>query len=215
MDKNHIKDLINKPNPIILDIGCYDGGDSIGFANIFPQGKVYSFEADPRSQRLFRGGNFSNIKFCPFALGSINGITKFFVADPGENINHHCSGSLNTPKTHLDFFPDVPFASEGIDVPCRKLDDWYSEEFSKSFFPDIDFIWADVNGGEEQLILGGLETLRTRTRYLYTEFSDHELYSGQINKKRILSLLGNFRIIYEEYGDRGYGNVCLENQHFK
>jgi hypothetical protein len=45
----------------------------------------------------------------------------------------------------------------------------------------IDFIWADVQGAEEDLILGGLDTLRKRTKYLFTEYNNSEMYEGQIN----------------------------------
>lgn len=215
MDKTQIKELVNNPSPVILDVGCYDGGDSIGFATIFPQGRIYSFEADPRSHKLFRGHQFPNIKFYPFALGSSNGMLDFYIADPDTTTRHHCSGSLNSPKTHLDFFPLVPFAPKPISVPCRTLNSWYMQEFITELPTTIDFIWADVNGAEEQLILGGLSTLKDCTRYLYTEFSNDELYTTQINKQDILSLLPSFRVIYEEYGDKGYGNICLENRAFK
>ena len=42
----------------------------------------------------------------------------------------------------------------------------------------VDLIWADIQGAEGEMVRGGLETL-SRTRYLYTEFSDDELYEGQ------------------------------------
>lgn len=215
MDKLKIKQLINKERPIILDIGCYNGGDTLGFASIFRRGRIYAFEADPRSHKLFMGlSGWPNVKFYDFAISNVDGLVDFYIADPEEKDHHHCSGSVNEPGAHTEFFPDVPFGAEPIKVLSKKLDTWYKEEFAQDNFPDIDFIWADVNGGEEQLILGGLETLRLRTRYLYTEFSNDSLYKNQINKSAILSLLPNFDIIYEEYGDKGYGNVCLRNKRF-
>jgi hypothetical protein len=51
-----------------------------------------------------------------------------------------------------------------------------------------------VQGAEEQLIKGGLETL-SKTRYFYTEYSDRELYENQINLKAIQSLIPDFKFI--------------------
>ena len=36
MDKNKIKGLIGKEDPIILDVGSFDGADSDEFASIIP-----------------------------------------------------------------------------------------------------------------------------------------------------------------------------------
>jgi hypothetical protein len=58
----------------------------------------------------------------------------------------------------------------------------------------VDFVWADIQGAERELILGGRHAL-VRTRYLYTEYSDHELYEGQPSLNEILALLPEFRLI--------------------
>ena len=71
----------------------------------------------------------------------------------------------------------------------------------------IDFIWADVQGAEEDLIKGGLKSLNNITKYFYTEFSNEELYKGQPNLSKILKLLPNFKIV-KRYGN----NVLLKNK---
>ena len=70
---------------------------------------------------------------------------------------------------------------------------------------NIDFIWADVQGAEEDLILGGRQTLK-RTRFFYTEYYDNECYAGQINLDKIYDLVNQFLILKKYKND-----VLLEN----
>lgn len=43
----HIVSLLNKPDPVILDVGCNDGSDSESFLRLCPEAKLYCFEPDP------------------------------------------------------------------------------------------------------------------------------------------------------------------------
>jgi 2-O-methyltransferase len=60
-------------------------------------------------------------------------------------------------------------------------------------------IFADVQGAEARLILGGQQTLR-RTRYFYCEFYNVEQYERQPDIKGLLSFLPDFDLI-GIYGD--------------
>jgi hypothetical protein len=71
--------------------------------------------------------------------------------------------------------------------------------------PLIDFIWADVQGAEGDVIRGGLATFQ-RTRYFYTEYIDEELYEGQITLDRMIELLPRWTIV-ERWSD----DVLLRN----
>jgi hypothetical protein len=59
----------------------------------------------------------------------------------------------------------------------------------------IDFIWADVQGAEVDLINGGRATL-SNTRYFYTEYSNRELYAGHIDLKTLLKSLPEFEVVH-------------------
>jgi 2-O-methyltransferase len=98
------------------------------------------------------------------------------------------SGSIRPPKEHLTMAPHIEF-HRTIMVECVRLDTWHA----KHGYPEIDFIWADVQGAEVDLIYGGQATLQ-RTRYFYTEYSDSELYAGQINLQRMCQLLPHFEV---------------------
>ena len=73
----------------------------------------------------------------------------------------------------------------------------------------IDFIWADIQGAEGEMVRGGMQALE-RTRYLYTEYSDDELYENQASMREILELLPDFRVL-ELWPD----DVLLENRRLK
>jgi hypothetical protein len=77
-----------------------------------------------------------------------------------------------------------------------KLDDWVTDRKIER----VDFIWADVQGAESDLILGALQTL-SKTDYFYTEFSDDEWYEGQINFQLLSSLLSNFSLVHKFNSD--------------
>ena len=70
----------------------------------------------------------------------------------------------------------------------------------------------DINGAEEDFILGASAVLKYRVRFLYIEFSDKELYEGQITKEKILNLLPDFSLmnIYNFKGN--FGNLLLKNR---
>ena len=153
--------------------------------------------------------NSERARLFELAISDTDGTTEFHVSDgrpPGDEQwlrpeGWDLSGSIKKPKEHLVMHPWCTF-NETITVATRKLDTWCSEEEIKS----IDLIWADVQGAEENLIKGGERALR-RTRYFYTEYSDRELYEGQISLCEIRALLPDFEVLYRFEND-----VLLRNR---
>jgi 2-O-methyltransferase len=99
------------------------------------------------------------------------------------------SGSLRAPKSHKIVWPWVKFESI-VAVQVRRLDTWARE----NGIGTVDFIWVDLQGAEGDLISGGREAL-ARTRYLYTEYSNDELYEGQPNLVQLMEMLPNFSVL--------------------
>lgn len=200
--------LIDKENPIILDIGCNDGSDTFRFLNLFKKAQVYCFEPDPRARKRYKAKiSDTRAKLFSCAISGSDGFADFYVSDvinsPKYPEGWDLSGSIRKPKLHLQLYPWCKF-NKKIKVQTKKLDTWCKEE-GINF---IDFVWADVQGTESDLIKGGIGALR-RTRYLYTEYSNQELYEGQINLAEILRLLPEFKIV------RKYPNdVLLKNKHY-
>ena len=82
------------------------------------------------------------------------------------------------------------------------LDTWCD----KHDIREIDFIWMDVQGAEIDVFKGGVNTL-SKTRFIYTEYSDRELYEGQWNLRKMMKLLKDFDIAIRYPGD-----VLLKNK---
>jgi hypothetical protein len=58
----------------------------------------------------------------------------------------------------------------------------------------VDFIWADVQGAESDLIEGAPRILAA-TRYFYTEYSNNEWYEGQITLPGLVQKLPDFELV--------------------
>jgi len=186
----HIKKYINKNNPIIIEIGSNTGTTTSAFLKTFPEAKIFCFEPDPSLVSRFKSNiQNKNVKLFEVAVGNANGTTIFFRSsgtNPSEDRTQ--SGSIKKPKNHLIQHPDIVF-KEKISIPIIRLDDWFKNQNIK----EVDFIWADIQGAEEDLILGATEVLK-KTRFFYTEYSNLEDYEGQITLKKICALLNNFFI---------------------
>lgn len=209
MDKQKIKDLVGHENAVILEIGSDNGQDAVELYKLFSNATIYCFEADPRAYAgwISNCGMYERIFLNRVAVGNHNGPIKFNLANwvdtkRGGKSN---SCSLRQPKNHLDKFDHVKF-DEQVEVECIRLDDWmWAKEL-------VDFVWMDVNGAEEDVILGGIETFKEQVRFLRTEYSEHELFEGQLTQKQLLDLLEVYEIIDDHYDPRGYGDVLLRNK---
>ncbi|OWK25875.1 methyltransferase, partial [Rhizobium yanglingense] len=174
-----IVSLLHKPNPVILDIGCNDGTDTRRFLRLCPKAQLYCFEPDPRAAARFR--EYLNlyadkVKLFEIAMSDRNGRIDFHPSNGDGNAKEwDRSGSIRRPKNHLSEYDWVRF-NRPISVETRRLDDWCSE----AGLNKIDFIWMDVQGAEANVIAGGEQTL-SNTRFIYTEYSDQELYEGQLS----------------------------------
>jgi len=199
-----IKNLVNKECPVILEIGANCGQTTIDFIENFPNALIHCFEPDPRAIKKFkRMINSKNVFLHEIAIGNIDGVINFHQSAGGESIDSEGwdhSGSIRAPKAHLEMFPYVRFDKK-IEVPIMRLDTWAK----LNNITNVDFIWADVQGAEEDLILGGKTTLQ-KTRFIYTEYYDNECYEGQMRLDQLYQLLNQYLIL------RKYSNdVLLEN----
>lgn len=211
IDIASLPSLLRKKDPVILDIGSNAGAEVIQFLKLFPKAHIYCFEPDARAQERFRRRISSErVKLFEMAIGSVDGIVDFHASGgaPPPELNYgrtdwDLSGSIRKPKGHRDMAPWVKFDSV-VKVPIRRLDTWAREHGVDK----VDFIWADVQGAEADLIEGGRQTLR-HTRYFYTEYHDHELYEGQPSLKDLLAMLPDFEPLQIFPGDVLLRNTSL------
>ena len=204
------------PTPaVILEIGANHGMHTELFLRTFPGARVHAFEPDPRAAAAFRKRiTDRRATLHELAIGASSGRAEFHVssgmppdATPEVRAQYKDgwdqSGSLRAPKTHKEKWPWCKF-QRTIKVEVRTLDAW-----SRKHEPGpIDFIWADTQGAEADLVAGGRETL-ARTRYFYTECFDDELYEGAPNLASLLDMLPGFEIVKRYESDVLLRNAAL------
>jgi len=226
IDKHIFTKYIDNPNPVIFDVGAFDGNDSIEFLNIFENSTIYAFEIDDRSLELFKQyAGDKSINLIETALSDVDGEISFYKSD--SNTRKHkrhdnektwsASSSIKKPDNHLNIFKDISF-NDTVKVKSSRLDTWISDKNIDS----IDIMWVDVNGGEEEFLNGALNTINDKVKYLYIEFNAVQdnnghlsLYEGCITKDDICDKLTNFEEIgvYNFMGN--FGNVLLKNKRIK
>ncbi|MEL7012362.1 MAG: FkbM family methyltransferase [Pseudomonadota bacterium] len=191
---DEIKSWVGKEDAVILEIGANDGTDTQRFAETFPQATIYAFEPDPRAAQRWQSQVKSpNVTLVQTAIGNSNGTVTFHQSDgdvkDGPDTGWDLSGSIRAPKHHLQRHPHINF-DQTIDVPISTLDRWAED----NTIGEIDFIWADVQGAENDLILGAQKTL-SRTRFFYTEYDNREMYEGQWSLQTIADNLKDHKLI--------------------
>jgi len=199
--------LVSRPNPTIIEIGCHDGTHTQWFLEIFDSPQIFCFEPDPRAAIRFKQkiGNIPEVNFYQHAISNQNGTTTFYMSSGQESEimpeGWDCSGSIRKPKNHLKVHPWCKF-EKNIVIETKTLDTWCREQG----IDRIDFIWMDVQGAEIDVIRGARNALK-KTRYLYTEYSNKELYEGQLSLKQVLKELVEFDVVVR-YPD----DILLKNK---
>jgi FkbM family methyltransferase len=205
LTKDKIKKLLNKEDPLVLDIGANNGRDSREFFLTFKNPTVYCFEPDLRAIRKFKNRlDYKNCKLFEVAISDRDGKANFFVSGEGDMAGGW-DGSSSLKKPIEKNFEGITFKERRI-VRTVKLDSWIKEnKISKV----IDFIWTDVQGAEKEVIKGGIKTLTNQTKYFYTEVGNDQGYEGAPKLNDILKLLPSFELV-KDFG----GDVLLKNKKF-
>lgn len=212
--KQFINTNLNK-NCVFFEIGSHFGTDTKEFLKI--TNNLHCFEPDPRNIKIFKSLNLP-VKLNEFAISDKDGMCEFYQSNgnvyeskygPTDNelINKNdwsASSSLKKPKNHILKTPWVKF-NNIIEIKTKRLDTYCKQNnISK-----IDFIWMDVQGAELD-IMRGMGDFIKKIHYIYTEYSDEELYENQGNKDQITKLLG---IDWEVVFDFG-GDILLKNKKY-
>jgi len=208
MDKQDIKNLVGNEDPVFFEIGANNGSDTQGFLDLFKHGNFYCFEPDPRAWiKLNKNINDPRCKKYQLAISNKCELVDFNMSDgqpddwPEQVGGWDFSGSIKKPKLHLERHPWCKF-ERTVKINTITLDK-FCENNSIDY---IDYMHADTQGAERELIEGGRYIL-SKTKYLYTEYSNEELYEGEIGLQEILKMLPNF-VMVRDFG----GDVLLKNR---
>ena len=107
--------LLAKPDPVIFEIGCNDGKDTLEFLKRFPSSRLFCVEPDARAVERFKhnlGNAISRVSFFELALTDRSGWVDFYKSNGKEGSpteGWDCSGSVRIPKNHLKKHPWVKF----------------------------------------------------------------------------------------------------------
>ncbi|NBX37510.1 MAG: FkbM family methyltransferase [Planctomycetes bacterium] len=193
--------LVGAGSRLVLEIGAHHGTHTRMLLEAFPAAVIHAFEPDPRAIEMHRKSvQHSRATLHPLAIGAVNGRAEFHVSsglppgiDPLTAAEYpkgwDQSGSLRVPKEHRTVHPWCRFV-RSISVEVRTLDAWAA----KHALGTIDFIWADMQGAEGDLVRGGVDSLK-RTRFLYCEYSDQELYEGEPTLAALLEMLPTWEVV--------------------
>jgi 2-O-methyltransferase len=212
-----IRACVGKENPTILEIGCNDGSDSLWFLECFKCPKIFCFEPDPRAIARFKRkvGQRSSVHLIEMALSDREGELEFYQSGGDSSGGFgECeegwdySGSIKKPKNHFKVYPWVSF-DRTIRVKTSTLDAWCAE----NAIGPIDFIWMDVQGAELDVIRGAQKML-AQAKFIYTEYSNRELYESQSSLLELIRSLNLFKILVRYPEDALFCNKKLiEQQH--
>ncbi len=156
-ETNFVSKIV-KPGWVIIDAGANFGWYAVRFARLVqPDGKVHAFEPVPETHReLVANVNLNrcaNLAAYNIALGSIQGTVSMFVP----NIRFGAGAA----SQFLD-------GGKKLVVPMLKLDDFLGQHQ----IAHIDFIKADIEGGELNLLRGAEEILAKCRPNILLEISD-------------------------------------------
>lgn len=208
-----IKDL--GPDIIFFELGAHQSEDTIAFLDMGIK-DMHVFECDPSNFNIIKTDVFEfeelhpgmpSISLCDMAVNSFTGECTFVKSARNSGKKWTQSGSVKQPKNHLTAYPTVTFG-ETVTVKCVSLDDYCNHTGVNV----IDFIWCDIQGAEIEMINGAQKILE-HTTYLYTEYSDNELYEGQATLQQLLDALPNFEVVFD-FGKnaQGEGNILLKHK---
>jgi FkbM family methyltransferase len=201
--------LIGKDDPVIIEVGCNDGETTRQMLAVMPNAKITCFEPDPRPLRRSFIREDRRVTTFQLAISDRYGTRTFNQSGgkvPGSTApcadDWDYSGSLCKPTGHLERDKLVTFPTT-IEVRTQTLDAMAPR------VPCIDLLFADVQGAEALLILGGQQTLR-KTRWFYCEFYNVEQYERQPDLKGLLSFLPDWDLVGTYANNALFRNRTME-----
>ena len=217
MIEKFIKYIENKNDELVIfDIGSRDCIQSIEFYNNFPNAKIYAFECNPNTLSICK----DNIKLFNDRITLIEGA----VCDYDGTITFYPINQNKTITTWTDGNPGASsiFKSNGTYTEEKYVQDEIITNchclvsvMKKYSIPKVDIIWMDLQGAE-LLALKGLGHYLQNVKYIYTEISHKEIYTGQVMFNELNDfILSNGFIIKNNLSLMGWQeNVIYENNIF-
>ena len=190
-DVNFSAYIRNQKDPIILDIGSYDGRDAAAFKHKYPDGKVYAIEASSHNMNKFGYAASVGVNVRHLAISDNDGEITF---RPSLGSGIDGSGSILKPSENMKRdHPALVFGEET--VKCMSLPTFCKFEDLHT----IDCIHMDVQGAEI-MILKSMGEYRPDCIYAETCEYDHYQEAGSLEEMDELMASLGYRIEQRHYG---------------
>ena len=189
-----VGDLLKDREQIVFfELGACDGTQTKELTDVleFTCYLYYAFEPDVRRLEGLKNHIGDRVSIVPKAIGAIDGMAAFHIS----GLNYYGSSSIRKPTAEmLAAFSGMTFEEGQVEVVT--LDTFCRNKQVEH----IDFIWADVQGAEADMIEGGRKML-AKTDYLYTEYNNGPMYEGCLDLKGILDMLPGWAVVEDFGGD--------------
>lgn len=184
---NEIRKIVEPK--VIIELGSRDGIDAVTLSKVYPEAKVYTFEANPKQANTCRANidQNKNIEFFSVAVGSRDTELEFH-----EYVKDNNVGASSLFK-RLDY--DNSQKTIGT-VPCRRLD----TILKKLGVEKIDGIFADIQGFEIEAIKGAGNYIKN-CKFIYIEAPIvSSVYVGAPNHQEVFDYMKeiNYRLVLTE-----------------
>ena len=208
---SYYKDCVSaSESPSVFELGGCDGYHTAMMLEILvSSGKPFQyhvFEPVPElastiTQRIAHivaslTGSASKVVVNNMAIGATEGTAPFYksggllIENGHVRDSYYGSSSIRKPKLVTEAWKAMTFESKTCTVVT--LDGYCS----RNGIEEIDFIWADIQGAEIDLINGGGNIL-ANTKMLYTEYANSEYYEGEIGLSEIANMLSECKMRLE------------------
>lgn len=128
-------------NPVIVEIGAFEGAGTLGLAQTYPYGKIFAFEPHPKAYSLLAKNMqfLKNVSTINLAVNIFNGTAILWGNGQRASLLHLAN---KEPR---------------IGIPCVVLDDWCKH----NGITHVDFLRLDAGGFEWQILQSSPEILKT------------------------------------------------------
>lgn len=163
---NYLAQAFIPYNPVIVEIGAYEGNGTFHLAKNYPYGTIFAFEPHPKAYSYLAKNlqSLKNVHLLNFAVHTFNGSANFWGDDARASL-------LNLENSE-----------GGVNVPCVVLDEWCKDNDVNH----IDFLRLDAGGLEWQIVHSSPNILKT---VIVLSTKTHLSSSGPIISYGLLKLL--------------------------
>ena len=200
-----LRTLLNKENPIIVEVGSNNGGDAIRYLHYFPKCLLHTFECDKRALTVFKNNvNNDRCQLYEYAVSDINGELTFNqikIKNDSDKVpeKHNWMskedydmylGSANSTTSSVKLRDNEELIK--VNVPCITLDKWDDSQSIDM----VDLLEIDVQGGERKVLLGASKFLN-KVKFIKIEYGESR-YDDSISRDDTINYLKSFNFVVIE-----------------